>query len=52
MHQAKAPPDDAAVFKQGTHFFRRSIGGDVEILGLYVKQQITYTPAYQAGSMT
>jgi C-terminal processing protease CtpA/Prc len=51
MHQAKTPPDDTAVFKQGTHFFRRGIGGNVEILGMYVKQQITYAPAYQAGSM-
>jgi hypothetical protein len=38
VNQAKSTPYDAAVFKQGTHFFRRGISGHVKILGLYLEQ--------------
>ena len=38
VDQAETPPDDAAVFKQRTYFFRRCIGGDVEIFGFYSEQ--------------
>jgi hypothetical protein len=38
VNQAKSTPDDAAVFKQAAHFFRRGISGHVKILGLYLEQ--------------
>jgi hypothetical protein len=45
--QAKSPADQAASWKNVLHFFRRSAGGHVKILGDFSEQQITNAAAHQ-----
>jgi hypothetical protein len=45
MHDLEAAPDDARTAEQPPHFFRRGIGGDVEILGRLAQQQVAHRAA-------
>ncbi len=47
--QTKPPADQKAVAKQLFDLIRRSVRGDVEILGLTLKEQVTHPAADQIG---
>jgi hypothetical protein len=52
MHDLEAAADDAGAAEVATHFFRRCIGGDVEILGIGTDQQVTHGAADDIGLVT
>ena len=47
--QPEAPADEPAVAEDGPHLARVGVGGEVEVLGLVVEQQVAHAAAHEVG---
>ncbi|MCY1295406.1 hypothetical protein D9M70_447470 [compost metagenome] len=52
MHQLEAAADHPRIAEFGAHLFGRGAGGDVEVLGFEIEQQVAHAAADQVGLVT